>query len=60
MDQIGNRQIAFLSICISMVLVGALGLAGWVSARVGLLVAILIALVAVSFSADVFYAERLA
>lgn len=60
MDQIGARQIAFLSLCTGMVLVGALGLAGWVSTEVGLFAAILIALVVLSFYSGVFYSERLA
>ena len=60
MDQIGARQIAFLGLCISMVLVGTLGLAGQVSAGAGLFAAILITLVLLSISAGAFYCDRLA
>lgn len=51
MDQIGVRQLAFLLLCASMVVVGSMGLVGMVSAGPGLLAAILAAMVALSFSA---------
>ena len=60
MVQLEGRQIAFLGLCTLMVLVGAIGLVGWVSAGAGLIAAILIALVVVSISAGAFYRDRLA
>lgn len=60
MDQIGARQVAFLSLCAGMVLVGTFGLAGRVSAGGGLFAANLIALTVVSFYSGVFYSRRLA
>lgn len=55
MNQIGVRNLAFLCLSASMMVVGALGLNGMISAGPGLITVLLVALVAVSFSAGVTY-----
>ena len=60
MSQIGVRPLAFLFLSVSMVVIGGLGLAGVISAGPGIFAVLLVALVAVSFSAGAFYSRRLA
>lgn len=51
------RHLAFLSLSISMVAVGGLGLVGAISTGPGLFAILLVVLVALSFNAGVTYAQ---